>query len=94
MQQSDAPLGPEGLNRLIWRCRRGMLENDLFLQRFFQRHGETMTVGQAQCLSELMGLSDNDLLDLHLGRKSPAQIDAQLDRPEVVALLGLLQVNR
>ena len=94
VQQSDALLGPEGLNRLVWRCRRGMLENDLFIDRFFRRHGETLTVGQAQCLTELMALSDNDLLDLHLGRKSPAQIDTQLDRPEIIALLGLLQVNR
>ncbi len=94
-QEADKePLGPEGLNRLVWRCRRGMLENDIFLERFFRRHGDTLTVGQSHCLLELMDLSDNDLLDLHLGRKSPAQIDTKLDRPEVIALLGLLQVNR
>jgi antitoxin CptB len=25
--------------RLRWRCRRGMLENDLFIDAFLQRHG-------------------------------------------------------
>ncbi len=93
-ETEDALLGPEGLNRLVWRCRRGMLENDIFLERFFRRHAETLTVAQGRCLMELMSLSDNDLLDLHLGRRSLAQIDTKLDRPEVVALLGLLQVNR
>ena len=67
---ADALLDERALSKLRWRCRRGMLENDLFLERFFRRHGQTLTERQATALSDLMDLSDNDLLDLHLGRQS------------------------
>ena len=29
-----APLSERGLSKLRWRCRRGLLENDLFIERF------------------------------------------------------------
>ena len=61
-------LGEAGLNRLRWRCRRGLLENDLFIERFFSHHEETITTRQAAGLLTLMDLADNDLLDLLLGR--------------------------
>ena len=28
-------IDPTELNRLKWRCKRGLLENDLFIERFF-----------------------------------------------------------
>ena len=28
---------PTRLSRLQWRCRRGLLENDLFIERFFRQ---------------------------------------------------------
>ncbi len=31
----DALLDERSLSKLKWRCRRGLLENDLFVQRFF-----------------------------------------------------------
>ena len=46
-----------------------MLENDLFIERFFDRHASRLTVGQARGLYALMDLSDNDLMDLLLRRK-------------------------
>ena len=79
--------GPE-LNRLRWRCRRGLLENDLFIERFFTRHSETLTPQQAAGLERLMDLADNDLLDLLLRRKEP---DAPLDTPDVREMLALLR---
>jgi antitoxin CptB len=87
----DAPLDERALGKLRWRCRRGMLENDLILERFFARHGATLTERQASALNALMDLSDNDLLDLQLGRRTPKQIDAALDRDDIVAVLGLLR---
>jgi antitoxin CptB len=77
-----------GLNRLKWRCRRGMLENDLLIERFFRRHEATLTHGQAQGLLELMDLGDNDLLDLVLGRKEP---EGHLAQGEPLEVLGLLR---
>ena len=62
-------LNERDLSKLRWRCRRGLLENDLFIERFFKKHAESITVNQAQGLNVLMDLSDNDLLDLYLDRK-------------------------
>lgn len=76
------------LSKLKWRCRRGLLENDLFIERFFQRHESTLTEDQAQALEALMDLADNDLLDLLLARKEP---EGELDRADVRQLLALLR---
>ncbi len=76
------------LNRLKWRCRRGMLENDLLIERFFRRHEAGLTQRNAQGLQALMDLPDNDLLDLVLSRREP---DAELARPEVVEVLAMLR---
>ncbi len=76
------------LSKLKWRCRRGLLENDLLLERFFMRHEADITESQAEGLRALMELADNDLLDLLLGRNEP---DSDLDRAEVREVLRLLR---
>jgi antitoxin CptB len=85
---ADGLLELGALNRLKWRCRRGLLENDLFIQRFFQRHESSLTEAQARGLQALMELSDNDLLDLLLVRTQPR---GELDVPEVNEVLGLMR---
>ncbi|MES2879491.1 MAG: succinate dehydrogenase assembly factor 2 [Pseudomonadota bacterium] len=87
----DELIDVRALSKLKWRCRRGLLENDIFIDRFFQRFESTLTVKQAQGLSALMDLSDHDLLDLHLARKEIAQIDADLDRDDVREVLSMLR---
>jgi antitoxin CptB len=89
----DALLDERAMSKLRWRCRRGMLENDLFLERFFLRHGQSLTQSNGDALMDLMDLSDNDLLDLHLGRRAPAEIDARLDRSEVVEVLAMVRAS-
>jgi antitoxin CptB len=79
------------LSKLKWRCRRGLLENDLFIERFFNKFESTLTMGQAQGLTALMDLSDNDLLDLHLDRKPLAQVAPELDRADVREVLTMLR---
>jgi antitoxin CptB len=79
------------LSKLQWRCRRGLLENDLFIARFFNRFSATLTTSQADALGVLMDLSDNDLLDLHLARKSLGQVDSALDTHEVREVLNMLR---
>lgn len=76
------------LSRLKWRCRRGLLENDLFIERFFRHHEETITTRQAEGLGALMDLPDNDLLDLLLRRSEP---QGELDRPDVTEVLELMR---
>ncbi|MCH8179225.1 MAG: succinate dehydrogenase assembly factor 2 [Proteobacteria bacterium] len=79
------------LRRLRWRCRRGLLENDLFIDRFFEQHGDGLTNALVQGLLELMDLSDNDLLDLLLARKEP---QGDLDNAEVRRVLSLMRVSQ
>jgi antitoxin CptB len=84
----NLPLGERALSKLRWRCRRGLLENDLFIERFFQRHETQLTVGMAQAMYVLMELSDNDLLDLLLDRKP---VPEELDQEGVQHVLRLLR---
>ena len=42
----DQPIGERALSKLKWRCRRGLLENDLFIARFFERHEASLTSGR------------------------------------------------
>jgi antitoxin CptB len=80
-------LDERAMSKLRWRCRRGLLENDLFIERFFARF-PVLTGPQGEALARLMDLSDNDLLDLFLARQEP---QGELDHPEVHALLALLR---
>jgi antitoxin CptB len=78
------------LNKLKWRCRRGLLENDLFVERFFRRHEATLSANQASGLQALMDLADNDLLDLLLARREPG---AELDRADVRLVLAQMRTE-
>lgn len=39
-----ALLDARALSKLHWRCRRGLLENDLFIDQFFRRYEHQITV--------------------------------------------------
>jgi antitoxin CptB len=91
VEDTKVLIDERALSRLKWSCRRGLLENDIFIARFFQRFESTLTVKQAQGLSALMELSDNDLMDLNLGRKSLAQVDSNLIREDVSEVLSMLR---
>ncbi|MBC7548605.1 MAG: succinate dehydrogenase assembly factor 2 [Polaromonas sp.] len=67
-------LDERSLSKLRWRCRRGLLENDLLIEKFFDHFQDSLTVEQAKGLNDLMDLSDNDLLDLLLRRRDPAEL--------------------
>ena len=75
------------LSKLHWRCRRGLLENDLFIEKFFHRFESTLTQRHAQGLNALMDLADNDLLDLLLRRKEPTGEVAKDEVKEVLEQL-------
>ena len=90
---ADARLDERALSKLRWRCRRGLLENDLLIQRFFERYATRLTVGQARGLHSLMDLADNDLLDLLLWRKDPEAIIIKTTH-EISEVLGMLRGGR
>ena len=82
-------LSSSALSKLRWRCRRGLLENDLFIERFFNRHAAELTVGQARGMYALMELADNDLLDVLLGRPHTQEVTEDM---QVQSVLHLLKV--
>jgi antitoxin CptB len=85
--ESQTPLGERALSKLRWRCRRGLLENDLFIERFFNRYASKLTVGQARGMYVLMDLSDNDLMDLFMKRKP---LESEMATEEVSEVLHML----
>ena len=60
------------LSRLRWRCRRGLLENDLILTRFLDARGDAITEREIAALDRLLDLGDNELWELLSGRREPA----------------------
>ena len=75
---------PTRLGRIRWRCRRGLLENDLVLTRFLDAHHHALTEEQVVMLDKVLALTDNELWDLIAGRAEPAD-------SSVLPLLGELR---
>ncbi len=76
------------LRRLRWRARRGLLENDLIIERFLTAEGTTLSLRELDALKALLELPDNDLLDLLLARK---ELEGALRTDENEALLYRLR---
>lgn len=68
------------LERIRWRCRRGLLELDLLLQQFLERHYATLTEREHAVLTRLLDLPDPELLDYCNSLSQP-------DDPELDALV-------
>jgi len=63
-------------DRLRWKCRRGLLELDIVLDKFLQDEGETLSEDEVAALGDLLDQHDNDLWDLVIGRSD--RVDARL----------------
>ena len=80
------------LYRLKSDARRGLLENDLILQRFFQRYGAELSVEDGKVLALLLALEDNDLMDLLISRKdSVPSLEQEAQLPRFKSLLQRLR---
>ena len=80
------------LYRLKSDARRGLLENDLILQRFFERYGNQLNAEDGKVLSQLLALEDNDLMDLLIGRKdSVASLEKESQDASFKAVLQRLR---
>ena len=85
-------LGNAELYRLKSDARRGLLENDLILQRFFERYSSVLSVEDGNVLSQLLALDDNDLMDLLIGRKdSVASLEKEMQSDSFRMILKKLR---
>ena len=66
--------------RLLWHCRRGMLELDLLLQKFIARDFDNLSEREYAALARLLESSDPELFDYCYGHAQP-------DDPELAALV-------
>ena len=64
------PLDAEA-RRLLWRCRRGMKELDVLLERFARRELPSASPQQRQVLERFLELPDPMLVDYLLGQAIP-----------------------
>ena len=62
--------------QLLWRCRRGMKELDVLLERFAREQLETASNEEKRAFAQLLDLPDPQLADYLLGHATPA--DPQL----------------
>jgi antitoxin CptB len=69
------------LRRLRWRCRRGMKELDVLLERFVQRGLAQAGEEERRGLAELLALADPELAGYLLGGLTPAD-------PRLALLVG------
>ena len=76
-------MDPTRLARLRWRARRGLLENDIVLERFLAARGSTLSDEDIDALDRLLDMTDNDLWDLIAGR---TETDDEMLKPMVDAL--------
>ena len=74
------------LDRVRWRCRRGMLELDIVLQRFVDKHYTQLNETELQQFDALLNLPDNDLWDMITAKKEMGDIKLQ-------PMLRLLQID-
>ena len=70
-------------DRIRWRCRRGMLELDLVLDAFLERHLERLDTAMLDAFCAMLGRSDPELLDLFMGSEEPGSANER----KVLALI-------
>ena len=65
------------LDRIRWRCRRGMLELDIVLQGFVDKYYMQLDEIELKNFDALLSLPDNDLWDMITSKKKVENIKLQ-----------------
>lgn len=63
--------GAKSLERVRWRCRRGLLELDIVLARFVERNYLELNQEARVVFDELLDMPDTELWDVITGKKEP-----------------------
>ena len=59
------------IDRVRWNCRRGLLELDVVLTRFLDRHFESLSPQQRDAFKRMLDYPDSDLWDFVTGKQPP-----------------------
>ncbi|MBI5658093.1 MAG: succinate dehydrogenase assembly factor 2 [Nitrosomonadales bacterium] len=70
------------MERIRWRCRRGLLELDIVLGRFVEQRYAGLDEAQQAAFDELLDMPDNPLWDMIAGRleAAPGERQALLEK--------------
>ena len=63
------------LERVRWRCRRGLLELDIVLERFVERYYARLDDGQRVAFDALLDAPDSELWDMIAGKVQPQELE-------------------
>ena len=84
----------EEVRRLSWRCRRGLLELDIVLQRFSESHLASLSAQELLAFDSLLDLPDNEFLDVVTSRVKFTSVEIltakQLDALAMQSVLSKL----
>jgi antitoxin CptB len=84
----------EEVRRLSWRCRRGLLELDIVLQRFSENHLAGLTKQELLAFDSLLDLPDNEFLDVVTLRIKTTNVEVlmakKLDEQSMQSVLAKL----
>jgi antitoxin CptB len=69
---------PGDPGRLLWRCRRGMKELDVILERFARQGLTRASAAERRAFERLLGLPDPLLAGYFLGEERPADPELRL----------------
>ncbi len=61
----------DSIEKIKWRCRRGMLELDLILGRFVDNHYEGLSEKSKEEFKQLLEIEDTELFAWLLGHQKP-----------------------
>jgi antitoxin CptB len=76
------------LRRLSWRCRRGMLELDIVLQRFAEEQLMSLDCAELSAFDALLDLPDNEFLDVVTDK---LHMDRAINTPAMQSLMSKLR---
>ena len=87
-------LTDEEVRRLSWRCRRGLLELDIVLQRFSEIHLAGLSKSELLAFDSLLDLPDNEFLDVVTSRIKALDVeflqDKKIDASAMQAVISKL----
>lgn len=71
--------------KIKWQCRRGMLELDLILNRFYKNSIDNLTENEISSFENLLGQQDPDLYAWLMGYETPTEKELE----EIVTYIRL-----